>query len=103
MAKPQKSESGGGTIIQLNLVGAIVFSLALVAAAALITYGLVKFLSPDKTVASGPANLDNLDVEEKNPAAWGQLVTRDIELEQPEEYVAYETVTNRIETWIFEN
>src|SRR6185312_1078138 len=102
--KTHKSGADGGTIIQLNLVGAIVFSIALVAASALVTYGLIKSHSQNsKTLSpSGPANLDDLDIEEKNPPPCGQLVTRDIELEQPEEYVAYETVTNRVEKWTFE-
>lgn len=32
---------------------------------------------------------------------WGEFVTFDIQLEQPEEYVAYESMTNRIARWVF--
>src|SRR5271154_836298 len=105
--KTHKSGSQGGTIIQLNLVGVIIFSLALVATSVLVTYGLIKSSSSNEneksSFVSEPANSDSLDVEETNPPASGQLVVRGIELEQPEEYVAYETTTNRVETWTFGN
>jgi hypothetical protein len=104
--KAHKSGSQGGTIIQLNLVGVVIFSLALVAASVLVTYGLLKNRSgesPKAVSVSTSTNLDSLDVEETNQPSSGQLVVREIELEQPEEYVAYETTTNRAETWTFEN
>jgi hypothetical protein len=34
---------------------------------------------------------------------WGELVTLDIDLEQPEEYVSFEATTDRITTWTFTN
>ncbi len=104
--KAHKSGSQGGTIIQLNLVGVVIFSIALVAASALVTYGLIKTRSgeiPKITSASSTTNLDSADIEQTNQPPSGQLVVRQIELEQPEEYVAYETTTNQIERWVFEN
>ena len=40
--KSKASRSGGVVTIQLNLVGLIIFSVALVAAAMLVTYGMVE-------------------------------------------------------------
>jgi hypothetical protein len=40
--------------------------------------------------------------ETKDSPAWGQLVVRSLDLEQPEEYIAYETTTNQVATWMFE-
>lgn len=98
----------GGVLIQLHLTGLIIFSAALVAASVLVTRTLVKARSSD-----GPKPEDNrfadmpasagagLVQEQPDPPPWGQLTSRDIELEQPEEYVAYEIATNNTETWTF--
>jgi len=103
--KTHQSGSEGGTIIQVKLTVVIIFSVALVVAAALVAYSLGRQSGREnpKAASLGPANMDILDVEESNSAPSGQLVVRDIELEQPEEYVAYETATNHVETWNFEN
>ena len=106
--KNEKKKTGGEVTIQLNLVGLVIFSGALVTAAALVTYGLVT----DHFRNGRPAAISardviqtnsELDVNElKEVPAWGQLIVRPLDLEQPEEYVAYETATNKIETWVFE-
>jgi len=104
--KDSNQSRGGGTIIQLHLTGLIVFSISIIAASVLLTYGLLKSpTSPRKDILSvpGQGNLDSSESEQTNPPSSGQLVLREIELEQPEEYVAYETATNRLETWTFEN
>jgi hypothetical protein len=106
--KTNGKNSGGGVTIQLHLAGLAIFSAALVVAAALVTYGLLK--SRDSNGGGGNVsephagtNLDGtVDVEATNVPPWGQLTLRDIDLEQPEEYVAYEITTNRTETWTFE-
>lgn len=99
--------SGGGVTIQLNLLGLIVFSVALVAAAALLTYGLTRGHSPTGAAPGDLAgaaeiNDDNSIAELPDPPASGQLVTRDLNLEQPPEYAAYESGTNQTETWTFD-
>lgn len=104
--KIQNKNSEGGTIVQLHLNGLVIFSVALVAASALITYGLLKHPAKNaNNVVSlpGSAAFDGSEIENTNPPPWGQLILRQIELEQPEEYVAYETATNQIEKWTFEN
>src|SRR5262245_46156040 len=98
MAKKEKLISQSGTVIHVNLVSVVIFSIGLIAAAALVTYGLARHSAHDgtKTLSlTGPINLDSPDVEDPNAPASGQLILRPIELEQPEEYVAYETTTNR--------
>jgi hypothetical protein len=110
MAEKKKSgnRSDAGVTIQLHLVGIIVFSVALVLASGLATYGFVKVHG----AAGGPNNLPRLyaatnssgtvELETTNLPPWGQVIVRDIDLEQPEEYAAYEINTNREETWTFE-
>jgi hypothetical protein len=95
-----------GVTIQLHLMGIIVFSVSLVLASALVTYGMLKIRD-----GGGGRNLaklhaatnssGSLEIEMTNVPPWGQLSVRDIDLEQPEEYVAYEINTNRVETWTF--
>ena len=107
--KIENRKTGGEVTIQLNLVGLVIFSVALVVAAALVTYGLATNhfrnagLAAMAARAAGQSSSEP-DVDElKDTPAWGQLVVRSLDLEQPEEYVAYETGTNKVETWTFEN
>jgi hypothetical protein len=100
--------SNAGVTIQLQLTGLVVFSVALVAAAALITYGLLKVHGDAGDADKNSSQLyfgtnfsGTVDIETTNVPPWGQLSMRDIDLEQPEEYVAYEISTNRVETWTF--
>jgi hypothetical protein len=103
--KTSDGKNAGGVTIQLHLAGLVVFSVALVAAAALVTYGLVrshdsggKTSPPIYTDISGDGSME---VEMTNIPPSGQLTVRDIDLEQPDEYVAYEINTNRVESWTF--
>ena len=104
--KSKRSANAGRVTIQLHLVGVIVFSLALVLASVLVTYGLLKHGSASaksSTAHSAAPEMasENSEEELTDVPPWGQLVTRDIDLQQPEEYVAYETGTQRVETWLF--
>ena len=95
-------------MVQLNLTGLIIFSAALIAASVLVTRGLVSFESakpdPSGRAAANPTPFPDAApvVEQKDPAPWGQLVTQDIDLEQPEEYLTFEADQNTTETWAFE-
>ena len=96
--------SGTGATIQLNLVGVIIFSVALVLSAALLTYGLTKERSASGVASdsdSTQTNDDNDLVEQPDAPASGQLFTRNLNLEQPEEYADYEA-SDQTETWTFE-
>jgi len=104
-----KSSTNGGILVQLSLVGLVIFSVALVAASGLITYGLVAGRSRGN-LEKGDTGIPNAQalagsrtiLEQKDPPPWGQFVTRDIDLEQPEEYVAFELDKTPTETWTFE-
>jgi hypothetical protein len=105
MKKIEKSSAAGVTI-QLHLLGIVVFSLSLVLASTLMTYGFVKgheARSGDKLprLYTAAAPDGSLETEMTNVPPWGQLVARDLDLEQPQEYVAYKTDTNNVETWTF--
>jgi hypothetical protein len=107
--KTSELHSSGGALVQVNLTGLIIFSVALVATAALVTFGWVELRfqgNKEPAVALHNTAQNNVGrnaiLEQKNPPSWGQILSRDIELEQPEEYLAYDIVTNRTETWTFE-
>jgi hypothetical protein len=101
--------STAGVTIQLHLLGIVVFSVALVLASALATYGFVKIRDAGGGVpAKGSITFlpttnyyGIVDIKETNVPPWGQLVERDIDLQRPEEYAAYDIKTNCLETWTF--
>jgi hypothetical protein len=95
--KAQRGESG--VVVQVNLLGAILFSLALVLAAGMVTYA----------VAKGSAR--RISGRELNPGAgpepaqippWGELSIRDIKIQPPEEYLAFELQHITTPLWIFD-
>ena len=96
--KNQRSESG--VVLHVNLLGAIVFSVALVVAAALVTYGvtrpghaqLVSAATSDRTLGPAPAQVP----------PWGELTVRDIRLKPPEEYLAFEIQHITPPAWNFD-
>jgi hypothetical protein len=100
--------TGGGVQVQLHLAGLVIFSVALVVASVLVTHALVaarpanglKFQENRIADLPAPAPANALQKLE-NPPPWGQLVTWDIDLEQPEEYLAFEISTNRTARWTF--
>ena len=106
--KRNGNHSDAGVTIQLHLLGIVVFSASLVLASALVTYGFVRIHeaggggrnSPQLHTDTNSAGI--VEIETTNVPPWGQLSVRNIDLEQPEEYAAYETDTNRVETWVFE-
>jgi hypothetical protein len=102
--KQQEASPSGGVTIQLHPAGLMIFSVALVAAAALVTYGLANPRAAARMFSQSSAGLDDSGnvVEAASIPAGGQLVVHDLDLEQPDEYVAYEIDTNKVETWTFE-
>lgn len=105
-----EQHSTAGVTIQLHLVGMIVFSVSLVLASALATYGVVKIRNagggakaPDSAALLPATNhYGMVDLKEANVPPWGQLIERDIDLQRPEEYAAFQINTNNAETWTFE-
>ena len=88
--------------IRLTLTGLVVLVTSLVAVTALVTRQLGAPLPPASRL---PAASAGLTAAEAPPAAvshpWGDLSTLDIEIEQPEEYVAMETTTVPPTAWAF--
>jgi hypothetical protein len=94
----QRSESG--VVLHVNLLGAIVFSVALVLAAAMVTYGVAKpgHAQPVSTVEAR-------ETAEPAPAQmppWGELSVRDIKIKPPEEYLAFEAQQITPPAWNFD-
>ena len=95
------SRTSGGITIQLSLVGLVVACVALVAVVGLLAFSLLRSRPDGNATTNRPATLANPDVPPAEIPPWGELIVNDIELEQPEEYVAFEIETNRMPTWVF--
>jgi hypothetical protein len=99
------ASTGDRTVLQIDLRGAILLSLALIVASGLLTYGWLRSGKgrDDRQAAPMFADKDlrpGQRPEETPP--WGELITYDIRLEQPEEYLAFELDRLRAPTWVFE-
>jgi hypothetical protein len=96
--KKQRAESG--VVLHVNLLGAVVFSLALVMAAVMVTYAVSErgHGRPEAVMevgsTAGPAPLQI--------PPWGELVVRDIKLKPPEEYLAFELQRITPPAWNFD-
>lgn len=92
-------------VIQLKLSSLIVLSICLIAASAVCTgvlvFGLIQVqVSRPAGIPFGrPTPLSTVKPEINPP--WGELVKVDLEVEQPEEYIAFEPITNRVARWFF--
>ena len=94
--------STAGTQIgfRLTQTGLIALCVSLIVASSLLTHFLGSHNASTSTDAAGAVS-DPPPPGELPP--WGELITLDIDLEQPEEYVSFETTTDRITTWSFTN
>lgn len=100
MSRSRKRESASAAnVFQFTLAGLIVFILVLVAGAAALTYKLA--------VTSRPKLAETFAVDPKDKSrsvhvgAWGELVTRDISLERPVEYLTEEVAGPQPQVWAF--
>lgn len=93
--------STAGTPIgfRLTQTGLIALCVSLIVASSLLTH----FLGSHKTSTSTDAASVISDPPPGELPPWGELITLDIDLEQPEEYVSFEATTDRITTWSFTN
>ena len=101
MARHKRHESGqAANQFQFTLAGLIIFSLALMGGASFITW---------KLAGHQPSHSEPyaVDMQDKTAAlrtgAWGTLLTRDINLERPAEYLTEEVAAPRPEKWTFNN
>jgi len=100
MSRSRKLESASAAnVFQFTLAGLIVFILVLIAGAAFLTY---KF-----AVVSRPKLAETFAVDPKDKSRsvhvgpWGGLVTRDISLERPVEYLTDEVAAPPPQVWVF--
>jgi hypothetical protein len=97
----REAASGSGGQIRFSVLGLVCFSVALMLATVLSTVGLSTRFDIH-SAAKAPKLAGVLDNEIIPPVAprltppWGELIVHDIQLECPDEYVAYEADTNNI-------
>src|SRR3954468_14587698 len=96
--KGRRAESG--VVLQVNLLGAILFSGALVLAAGMVTYAVARSSNRSSLLAQ-EADLRGGPAPGEIPP-WGELVIRDIKIQPPEEYLAFELQQIKTPTWIFD-
>ena len=97
--KTQRGESG--VVLQVNLLGAIVFSVALVLAAGMVTFAVAKSSSRPQSIASRATD-SGAGLEPAQMPPWGELFVRDIKIQPPEEYLAFELQHITPPVWIFD-
>jgi hypothetical protein len=100
MSKPHKPGAGhAGNVFRFTLPGLILFSLALMAGSAFITWKLVS--------VSHAKLAETFAVDSRDPSssvhvgAWGSLLLRNIALERPAEYLTEEVASPQPELWTF--
>jgi hypothetical protein len=102
MKKSKQGESArGGNVFQFTLAGMIVFCLALIAGSSAIAYKLAAANQPKLSDVFALNPKDKSQSIHVGP--WGELITRDIELERPAEFLTGEVSKPVPETWTFNN
>ncbi|HTB85847.1 MAG TPA: hypothetical protein VK742_19540 [Candidatus Sulfotelmatobacter sp.] len=86
-------------IFQFSLAGLIIFSLTLIGASAFIGYKLTAVNR--STMVRAFVTNPNDKTQSVHEGPWGALVSRDIELERPVEYLTEEVAHPQPEKWIF--
>ena len=100
MSRPRKLESAAATnVFQFTLAGLIIFSLTLIGGASFFASKLAAVTRPKLVEAFA------IDPKDKSRSihvgAWGELITRDISLERPAEYLTEEVAEPQPEVWAF--
>lgn len=98
MAKLKQREAGqAGNAFQFTLTGLIIFSLALIGGSSFIAYKLAS--------NSGAPKAHEVDTQDRlsnvHTGPWGSLLTRDIQLERPAEYLTDEVTEPQPQKWMF--
>jgi len=95
----EEIKAGDRAAVQFSLLGLIVFSILLLGIGAVASYGFAT--AHTRTVQTAISSSD-IGAAPTNLPPWGELLIRDAELEQPEEYIAFELQTNRAEQWFLD-
>ena len=100
MKKSRNQEAAqAANVFQFSLAGLIIFSLALIGASAFVGYVLTAKNQP-KLVEAFVTNPKDKS-QAVHTGAWGTLVTRNINLERPVEYLTEEVTSPKPEVWVF--
>ena len=100
MAKRNPQEAAQATnSFQFTLAGLILFSLTLIGASAFITYKLSATARMGIVESFVRDNRDKSRATHEGP--WGTLVTRDIQLERPAEYLTEDVIAPKPQVWTF--
>ncbi len=100
MSRRKKEESAqAANVFQFTLAGLIVFSLALIGASSFIAYKLTAGNRPKLAETFAREMQDKTSSAQAGP--WGTLLTRDIQLERPAEYLTDEVSDPKPEIWTF--
>jgi hypothetical protein len=104
MSKPKNGDGpGSAKVFRFNLTGLIVLCLCLVAGSTFITGKVVgayqKHTAGPGQNAAVPDERDKYVSTREEP--WGELLTQDISLERPAEYIKAELTTVRPPVWTF--
>jgi len=100
MKKFRRQESASATnVFQFSLAGLILFSLTLIGFSSFVGYKLMANTRPKlaETFAVDPKDKSR----SVHAGPWGELITRDIELGRPAEYLTSEVTVPVAETWTF--
>src|SRR6516225_4347427 len=102
-------EANGGSAIRFSLVGLVIFSFSLVVSGGLLTLGgmmTVRAYSgrgpSDRAMAATLSDVANTTADSRQLPPWGELITRQISVERPEEYIGFETQHIDPVMWTFE-
>ena len=102
-AKAQPSENEGFSV-RFNLTSFVVFSMALIVTAGGLTFFMTRSLvvrAHTLEATLSQQSTSPVDTPPEVTPPWGELITYDIEMENPEEYLASDYDTNRVPTWNF--
>jgi hypothetical protein len=96
----QREAAQAANVFQFTLAGLIIFSLALMGGASYAAFKLAEGRPRDlraDTLAVNPKD----KTRSVHLGPWGELITRDIGLERPAEYLTEEVANPQPETWTF--
>jgi len=104
MAKLKKTnDTEAVNAFRFSLTGLLLFSLGLIAGTGLVASRL--FDAHPKPYSFAKNDIPDPDAQDKNmftrKGPWGELLTQNIKLERPEEYISEEVANPEPETWTF--
>lgn len=97
-----ETQGRGGSTIRLTLGGLIALCVSLVATSVGVTHFIsAKGAGARSGTATTPAESSTQPDVKRTDNSWGNLVTLDVEIQQPEEYVSFDTTAQQSSAWVF--